>query len=340
LDSFLSLTPADLVVVLLIFLPPLLLGPRAVQRNTRSPEEVALEPVADSALPPAARSWFELQDARFAAAGFRPNGTWLPTNLQSRVLMRVYVSPVDAALGGACTLVHESGDTTSAVNWIEFTTVYADGSKVCTANLRRSRLSHRRMRHESNDAPGVDDPVKLRAVHESHCAPRLVRGPRHVDPARFEEEFKADWRRDAEWRCAIGHYRRLGDGQIGFTRKGALIATLDTLWPSLTVIGWRKLSVALVLGFALPFFTYRHVLATPVFWLAPLPVLSALLAAALTVPLLESRALWWAPLLTWLGSRLAFGGDVTPAPALGWVWGMQATVMLASAAQQRRRAKL
>ena len=95
-----------------------------------------------------------------------------------------------------------------------------------------------------------------------------------------------------------------------------------------------------MLGIGLPFFAYGPLLTLD---LSPFAVLlgrpSALLAAAVLVPLLEGRALWWAPILTWFGPRLALGADALPGAALSWVFGTQVMVIFVSTLHNWRRAR-
>jgi hypothetical protein len=336
------LTPPDLMVLALSLGPSLLLGVPALLAGVRQPEEVAIEPVADGDLPPAARRWLGGLDARFAQLGFRPMGTWRATNLpKQRALTRSYVSSADSARGGATTLLDVRENSEISESWIEFTTFLADDTVVGTANLRRSRLIRSFSRARSHDAPGVGDPVELRAIHERNCAPYMTRGVIHAspDPARWVEEFREFWRRDIAWRCGKGLFRSRGDGMIGLTLRGAVFSMLDAMWPIGSAVGARSLLMALLVGIGLPLLACAPLVQAAVASPIPLGRPAALLAAAVLVAPLGTRALWWAPILTWLGARAALGTDAVPAGALGWVLGAQAAVAVVSTFGARFRAR-
>jgi hypothetical protein len=335
------LASSDLYVLALTLLPPLLLGVPVLLRGVRQPAEIEIEPVADAELPPAAHRWLGGLDTRFAALGYRPAGTWRVTNIPNqRGLMRSYVSSADPARGGATSLLDVRDGTEITESWIEFTTFFEDGSVVGTANLRRSGLVRRFSRMESHDAPGVGDPAKLRAIHESNCAPHMTRGVRYADPARCAEEFAEFWRRDTEWRCASGLFQGRDGGMVGLTLRGAMLSMLDAMSPIGSAVGARNLLIALLVGIGVPLLAYTPVVQTSL--VLPIPVArpAALLATCVLAALLGTRALWWAPIFTWLGARAALGADAVPGEALGWVLWTQGVTVLVSTFGARLRKKV
>ena len=173
MEGIFHLSGADLHVLGLTLLPPLVIGVPLLLKKLRQPEEIAIEPVADAELEDAQRRWLSQQDERFAAAGFRPAGTWRITNLpHQRGLFRSYRSPADVARGSACALTHAQKRSLIAQSWIEFTTSFADDSSVSTGSVRRSPFTRaplarpdlrRAGRRRSGEAAG-DPRAQLRAV--------------------------------------------------------------------------------------------------------------------------------------------------------------------------------
>ena len=125
------LTPADLWVALFSFGPVLLLGVPAVLK-TRQPREIALEPVADEALPASLRRWLTGLDARFSALGYQVAGTWRVTNFPKgqTAVMRSWWSSSEAPVASASTLLHVNENSQLGQSWLEFSTLHADGGGV------------------------------------------------------------------------------------------------------------------------------------------------------------------------------------------------------------------
>jgi hypothetical protein len=330
------ITTSDLWLLLFCFGPVLVLGVPAV-RKTRTPRELALEPVADDALPASLRRWFAGLDARFAPLGYVARGNWRATNLPNQIaVLRGWSSSSEPAVASANALLDVREHAQIGTSWLEFSTLFEDGTLVGTASLRRSRW---RRRHHTvgkmHDAPGVTDPARLKARHERNCAPYLAHGPRHLQPEAIVPEFVAFSRRDAEWRRAKGLWKSYPDGD-GPTLRGALLLTLDALSPLTAEVGLARLAAAVGLAFALPFLAEGPLVASAV--LPPgLGRAAAGIGALALGGLLSTRAVFWGPALLWAGLRVAGGETGNP---FFFCFVVQSAVLASSSLASRIAAKL
>jgi hypothetical protein len=333
---------SDLLVVLISFGPVLVLGIPAVMKNVRQPPTLDVEEAPPGELSAATRRWHDALDKRFAALGYRPVGTFRVKNLPNqRVVMRVWSSPSEAAVASASSLVDVRGNAVSGETWLEFTTVFQSGRNVSTATIRRSAIRRRLNSDLAHDAPGLlNNPAKLKARHDHDCTPHLARGPLRVPPAEFLPRLQQSWERGQVHGREIGYFRQLPDGNNAPTFRGALLLSLDSLSPFSAEAGGARLLAALGLGLGLPFAGYGPFaeLAVP-YGLALGP--PALGVAAFACGLLVgSRALYWAPLLTWLGQRAAFPDFEAPFSIIANVLAPQVLASVASNVRAKLRARV
>jgi hypothetical protein len=333
---------SDLLVLLLAFAPPLLLGIPVIMRGVRQPPEIEVEELAGETLDPRTRRWHEALDRKFAALGYRPAGTFrIPNVPHQRILLRAWTSPAEPAVAAAFSLLDERGQAANSATWLEFWTEFASGRSVATASLRRSHLRRSVSFSLAHDAPGVLDPARLKARHERNCARHLVRGPQFPKPEEFPEKLRSAWRRDLAHMRGTGLFRLRPDGGTGLSTYGAFRYTLDSLSPFSGEGGPLGLALALLLGSGLPFLAQSAplALAVPGFSLGP-P--AAAVAALATGALLGGRGIFWAPALVWLGQRVALG-DLAPLGGfsiLATVVASQALAAVASNARARLRARV
>jgi hypothetical protein len=263
-------------------------------------------------------------------------GTWRATNLPgAAAVLRCWVSSAEDAVASANALLHFGSGNEIGKSWLEFSTLHADGTLVGTATLRRSRF--RRRYHtvgKMHDAPGASDPAELKRRHERNCAPFLARGPRHVAPSEVRQMLVDFFRRDSEFRCRVGLWKRDPDGDRP-TLRGAVLLSLDALDPitaELTPAHWLA---ALAISFGLPFLAEGPLVA-----LAGAPAgfgATAAVAGALALgALLGHRGVFWGPLLLDAGLRLA---GTAPGNAFLFVLSTQAAALASMSLAGRLRSR-
>jgi hypothetical protein len=324
-----ALTTFDLTIVALVFGPALLLGVPLVKAAVKQPARCELEPVDPQTLSRAQTRWLRWLDERMTQIGFQPVATFRVANLGQRNLNRVFMSSADPAAGLATALTHEHEGTRLAQSYVEFCSEFADGTQVNSRSVKGSRLLAPPPRTIVFDHPWLPDPVALKARHDQHCQPHLVRGVVFPRPESFFDDFQEDWSHHMAHQVASGLLTPEQQGYHRPTTRLAIRGVADFFNPFGDTFTLARLAAALLAGLALPMaalWALRLPEITAVAQLADALSLSwstgltLALAPALLVAggvlgwVFQGKSLIWCFLLPYLGARLALPGEL-PASA-------------------------
>lgn len=173
-----------LVTIAVLFL----FGIPAIQRKTKLPLRFQFKEFEDSELTADQRDFFATMDTGFADINFQPVRTFSVPNLQGSNLNRMYASSMDPAQ--ALVTLIRTADGKANVRYIEFMTVFTDGTKLETKNSKISTsMFVTRPGLTKRSFPACDTPAKLKQKHDEETA-KLGRQPQYLDPKDYQRRMQ------------------------------------------------------------------------------------------------------------------------------------------------------
>ena len=90
--------PIDVVLFVVAVVGFFVVGLPLITNRVYLPKRVEFDEQADHDLTPSQTNYFAGLDPKLFELGYQPAGNFLPTNMQGRALVRLYLSEVDPAL--------------------------------------------------------------------------------------------------------------------------------------------------------------------------------------------------------------------------------------------------
>jgi hypothetical protein len=315
--------PPDVILFLIIVAGFFVIGLPLITKRVWMPERLDVEDVPESALEDRQRLYFNDLDAELSVSGYAPARTYRVTNLQGFNLVRTYLSPVAPEVVHAFLLRDEvePGAPPTAMNYLEVSTRYADGTTASTRNGELSSVFPEPPSHELIVRRLVRRPGELVKAHRRRTEGHRIREPVHLRAVDLEQHIADFHHRWTSFQKARGRLKAdpVG-GVLRPTVKTGLVGIANYLNPLADNLTPFRLAAALVFGLGLPlagvlllndwagFSTTRAAAALGIQpgvlrW-AGLALLFSVLGAV-TGWLFESKAFIWTFLLAWLPLRIA-----------------------------------
>jgi len=222
-------------------------GPITVYRTSRVRTSHAITPLddeADRALRPESRAFLDRSDAALGTLGFDAPVRGV---LRGQANATSYFSLSEHRTHGVLATLAAIQTVGSPlvpprnVQVIFYRSEFADDVAILTTNGPSKRRFPRRPDLDGVRFPAVRDPEVLYRIHRFRAAERERRVPmrgarRGADPLRYQQrEAEESWER---W-VTIGYYRRLPDGVLAPTKRGALCLAWRGMVPWRQLVDWR-----------------------------------------------------------------------------------------------------
>lgn len=182
--------PIDLALFFVVLLGFFVIGLPLITSRVSVPKRVEFEDIPDHDLSPAQTAFFARLDPKLREVGYRPHGNRIPTNMQGRALVRLYLSDADPAIIMMNLLTSEvEGSGEHPMNYLEVMTRHDDGTILSTRNAEISDVLDVLPGHVIQERRGLRDPSSLKCAHDRKAEEFKIRGPIFSRADEFEQSF-------------------------------------------------------------------------------------------------------------------------------------------------------
>jgi len=183
--------PPDVILFLVIVGGFFVVGLPLITARVWMPVELDIEDVPDCELEERQRHFFEGFGSELAELGFAPGRTYTVSNLQGFNLVRTFFSPVAPEVVHIFLLRNEviPGAPPTAMNYLEISTKYADGTTASTRNGELSPVFSEPPSHEVVVRRRLHRPTELLQAHRERTEDRKIREPQHIRPDELEDHI-------------------------------------------------------------------------------------------------------------------------------------------------------